>query len=177
LGIGLAVVKRLVEMHGGQVHASSAGEGLGSTFAILLPRIAEPATEGQSLESAPLSAKRVLVVDDNIDAAEAIVALLDIQGHTATAAYTARDALSAVEVFKPQVMLADIGLPDIDGYELVRQLRKLPSCKTVSMIALTGYGQPEDRKRALDAGFDAHLVKPVELPTLDRLIAGRSDER
>lgn len=177
LGIGLAVVKRLIEMHGGQVHALSKGEGLGSTFAIRLPLISAPITTTENIESSSYAARRVIVVDDNVDAAESIVALLSYQGHTAMAVYDAREALRVVETFRPEVMLIDIGLPDIDGHELTRQLNKQPACRGVLKVALTGYGQPEDRQRALDAGFDEHLVKPVDLSTLERVIAKLSNHR
>jgi CheY-like chemotaxis protein len=167
LGIGLAIVKRLIAMHGGSVSAYSMGEGLGSTFQIRLPCIL-PATsadhEQTSAESAPV---RILIVDDNVDAAETLVMVTRIMGHESMAVHSAQEALSSMESFKPNIMLIDIGLPDMDGYQLAQQLGKLPHSNSVRKIAVTGYGQPDDKQRALDAGFDEHLVKPVEMEKLE----------
>ena len=172
LGVGLAIVKRLIEMHDGRVRASSRGEGLGSTFEIELPRIAAPMASVQEAETATLTRGRILLVDDNVDAAQSLAMLLEMQGHVLLAVHSAGEALASIDAFKPDVMLIDIGLPDIDGYELVQQLGAMPAGRTSRKIALTGYGQPEDRQRSLTVGFDAHLVKPVNLPMLERAIAG-----
>jgi PAS domain S-box-containing protein len=172
LGIGLAIVKRLITMHGGQVSAFSQGVGLGSTFEIRLPRIgsATPTDEGTTLaNSEPV---RILIVDDNVDAADTLTMIMGILGHESMAVHSAQQALSSIDAFKPDIMLIDIGLPDIDGYELVQQLGKLPSAQGVRKIALTGYGQYEDKQRAFDAGFDEHLVKPVEIEKLESAING-----
>jgi len=172
LGIGLAVVKRLVEMHGGDVAGASPGLGQGSTFKITLPRVPKPQT--QSLEETAFVAppQRVLVVDDNADAANSLAALLKLQGHETLAVYGGREALERVESFRPHVVVIDIGLPKMNGYELAERLRQSADYAALRLIALTGYGQVEDRARARAAGFDDHLVKPVELSALERALAG-----
>ncbi|MGH8288047.1 MAG: ATP-binding protein [Steroidobacteraceae bacterium] len=171
LGIGLSVVKRLIEMHAGEVTAETGGVGHGSTFVIRLPRIARPeaAVQPESLRSSP---RRMLIVDDNIDAADSLAMLLSHAGHETQVAYSGREALARVESFEPQVALLDIGLPEMDGYELASRLRALPRLCDTRFVALTGYGQSEDRKRSQAAGFDDHLVKPVDLPALERVLAG-----
>ena len=172
LGVGLAIVKRLIEMHDGQVQAFSKGEKQGSTFKIRLPCIeVSTLTSKEIAESIKPFSRRVLVVDDNVDAAATVVMLLEMQGHVPMAVHSADEALTQINTFKPDVMLIDIGLPDMDGYELVRQLRKSPSTQALRKIALTGYGQPADKQRALANGFDEHLVKPVEIDALERAIA------
>ncbi|HEX8757639.1 MAG TPA: GAF domain-containing protein [Steroidobacteraceae bacterium] len=174
LGIGLAVVKRLVDMHRGEVGARSEGHGRGATFQIRLPRIARPTAA--SADGAPFEAepRRVLIVDDNADAANSLSMLLSIQGHETQVAYGAQEALACVEDLKPEIALLDIGLPEMDGYELARRLRAMSPRHTMCLIALTGYGQVEDAQRAIAAGFDHHLVKPVNLKALDRALAGLS---
>lgn len=172
LGVGLAIVKRLVEMHGGSVSAFSQGDGLGSTFKMRLPYIIATPADFEQKQTALSTAKRIFLVDDNVDAALSLAMLLEMQGHIIMAVHSARDALDSIESFNADVMLIDIGLPEIDGYELVRLLSKLPLSASLRKIALTGYGQPEDKQRALDVGFDAHLVKPVDMDTLERTIAG-----
>jgi CheY-like chemotaxis protein len=172
LGIGLAVVKRLVEMHGGEVCARSAGLGLGSTFEIRLPRIARPVRAAATAASFKGEPRRVLVVDDNVDAADSLSMLLMLQGHHTQVAYSAKEALTCVEVFRPDVALLDIGLPEMNGYELTKKLRAISSLNGVRLVALTGYGQAEDYQRTRAAGFDDHLVKPVDLAKLERALAG-----
>jgi len=171
LGIGLAVVKKLIEMHGGQITARSEGLGWGSTFELRLPRARAPASADQVTAASSGSARRVMIVDDNVDAADSLALLLGLQGHETVCAYSAAAALQRVSAFAPDVVLLDIGLPDTDGYEVARRLRGLPGCAAVTLIALTGYGQPEDRERALAAGFEAHLVKPVDLEALEQMLA------
>jgi len=175
LGIGLAVVKRLVEMHGGKVGAHSSGVGEGATFEIRLPRIAYQKSEGAEPNPPKSAPHRVLVVDDNVDAATSLAMLLNFQGHEAEAVYNGKDALKRVSAFKPEVVLLDIGLPEMDGYELAKRLRAMPQLKGARLVALTGYGQADDRERAIAAGFDDHLVKPVDLPALERTLNGVSE--
>lgn len=171
LGIGLAVVKRLVEMHDGRVSAASAGVGRGATFEIRLPLVASIEHASPAATPAPSPRRRVLVVDDNEDAANSLAMLLDLAGHEAKAVYTPTAALAEVAAFEPDVVLLDIGLPEMDGYEVAARLRALPSQLPLRLIALTGYGQAEDRARALQAGFDDHLVKPVDFAALERTLA------
>ena len=172
LGIGLAVVRRLVEMHDGEVCARSAGVGLGSTFEIRLPRIARPVNVTAVAVSLKGPPRRVLVVDDNADAANSLSMLLIHQGHHTHVAYSAKEALTCVESFRPDVALLDIGLPEMNGYELAKHLRATSSLNGMRLLALSGYGQAEDHQRARAAGFDDHLVKPVNLDKLERALAG-----
>jgi PAS domain S-box-containing protein len=170
LGIGLSVVKRLVEMHGGQVGARSAGIGYGSTFEIRLPMVAAVPAATPETQTAKPAPRRVFIVDDNADAADTLALLLELEGHAVHAVHSAGDAIDTIESFGPDVALVDIGLPDIDGYELVQRLRKHPGMAAVKFVAVTGYGQLEDRRRVRDAGFDDHLVKPVSLQALERAL-------
>jgi PAS domain S-box-containing protein len=171
LGIGLAVVKRLVEMHGGRVSASSEGLQKGARFEIRLPLTRPPGVVAAICPKANVAARRILVVDDNVDAALSLAQLLELDGHESQAVYGALEALERVSSFKPEVVLLDIGLPQMNGYEVARRLRSLEGGSALRLIALTGYGQTEDRQRALAAGFDAHLAKPVDLRALERLLA------
>lgn len=176
LGLGLALVRRLIEMHGGRVEAHSAGSGSGAEFIVHLPRVATaPAHEGSGPgggEPASGSAGvRVLVVDDNIDSAESMALLLSLDGHEVRTAFDGPDALAVAEAFQPEVVLLDIGLPGMDGYEVAKQMRNLPGLQKALMIAVTGYGQADDRARSKAAGFDHHLVKPVDPEILSALLA------
>ena len=164
LGIGLSVVRRLIEMHGGTVSAASAGPGRGSTFCLTLPLIEPVAAETEPTCTPEVPPKRILIVDDNTDAANSLASILALDGHNAQTAYTSRDALERAAGFDPDVVLLDIGLPGMDGYEVARQLRARGLKGQI--VALTGYGRPEDIERARGAGFDAHLVKPVDLQSL-----------
>ncbi|HEV7714341.1 MAG TPA: response regulator, partial [Steroidobacteraceae bacterium] len=173
LGIGLTLVKRLVEMHGGTVEARSEGLGQGAEFIVRLPVLAhdsflvsepKPRMEAPSMQEA--RSLRILVVDDNVDAADSIAMLLTMEGHKTRTVNTARAALLAVPDFKPEVVLLDIGLPEMDGYEVARRLRTNKGAQRMRLVAVTGYGQPADRRRAQAAGFDEHMVKPVEPTTL-----------
>ncbi len=170
LGIGLSVVKKLVEMHGGTISARSGGLGCGSVFEITLPRAAPPQAQAGDSPTVPVSPRRILIVDDNVDAANSLSELLKLDGHATVPAFSAEDALSLAESFAPDVVLLDIGLPGMDGYEVAKHLRRSASCGNVTLIALTGYGQQEDRDRAQAAGFDAHLVKPVDFTALAKLL-------
>jgi len=176
LGIGLALSRRLAELHGGTLKAASEGLGKGSEFTLRLPLAAEFAhavTKPVEPVRAP-APRRVLVVDDNTDAADSLRLVLDLQGHETEVAYDPTSALLAVERFAPDCVLLDIGLPDIDGYETARRIRALPGGDRMHLIAVTGWGQQEDKQRARAAGFDAHLTKPVELAAVSALLAEKS---
>jgi CheY-like chemotaxis protein len=175
LGIGLTVVKRLIQMHGGTVSAKSAGSGCGSTFTIQLPTVPAPSVSESKDVHYTAPTRRVLVVDDNQDAANSLAVLLRLEGHYVSTAYGASDALSAVEQLKPEVVLLDIGLPQMDGYEVARRLQLRHARTCPRLIALTGYGQAEDRARALATGFSEHLTKPVDHEQLRRVLSGRLD--
>jgi CheY-like chemotaxis protein len=176
LGIGLTVVKYLVEMHGGTVSAHSDGPGQGSEFVIRLPALPpDPRGEGtrpDGEEARPAGPpRRVLIVDDNPDAAESAALLLGMLGHEVETAGDGPSALEAVRTFRPEVVLLDIGLPGMSGYDVARALRARPENRALSLVAVTGYGQDEDRRRSAEAGFDRHLVKPVDPTALARLLA------
>lgn len=175
LGIGLSLVKSLTEMHGGTVEAHSAGPGQGSEFVVRWPlptgNTDEGVPVGAGAPPATERALRVLLVDDSVDAANSLAMLLRLWGHEALVANDGLNALRLVERQRPDVALLDIGLPGMDGYELARQLRRQPGLEKTILVALTGWGQPEDRHRALEAGFDHHMVKPVELAALQKLLA------
>jgi PAS domain S-box-containing protein len=174
LGIGLTLVKSLVEMHGGSVEAHSDGPGKGSELVVRLPTLGrEPAPVAEGGEGGPPSpSRRVLVVDDNGDAAESLAMLLRAWGHEVRTTHDGLAALNAAEQVRPEVILLDIGLPRMDGYEVARRLRQRADMRDVLLVALTGYGQEEDRRRAKEAGFDAHLTKPANPTALQRLLAG-----
>ena len=172
LGIGLSVVKRLIEMQHGSVSATSAGVGRGSTFTIRLPRIATPPAEGTgSIASLRAPVRRILVVDDNPDAADSLAMLLRLDGHEVHTVYGPLEALEAADRLKPEVVFLDIGLPHMDGYEVARRLRANNGQRQLRLVALTGYGQQEDRARSEIAGFDEHLVKPVSPQALEQIFA------
>ena len=164
MGIGLSVVKQLIEMHGGTVEADSAGPGNGATFEIRLPLIENTAQTGDEHPVPATPARRVLIVDDNADAANSLSLLLEMEGHDAEPVYDPHDALARLPHFDPEVILLDIGLPGMDGYEVARRVRAQGSAARI--VALTGYGQSDDIQRATDAGFDSHLIKPVDLRLL-----------
>lgn len=170
LGIGLALVRRLIEMHEGEVTANSDGLGRGSLFTIRLPRIARPVPPTLDAIRPATATRRILIVDDNADAADSLAMLLKVRGHDTCVVYGAREALAGIESFRPEVALLDIGLPEMNGYELSRQIRAMPQLPPLRLVALTGYGQLEDQQRARAAGFDAHLVKPVELAALEQAL-------
>jgi CheY-like chemotaxis protein/two-component sensor histidine kinase len=172
LGIGLALVKAIVGLHHGTVAAASAGPGKGSTFSIELPLFSEPFAPAEPARSDPVPVRRsILIVDDNADAADALAILLRAVGHAVTTAASARAALALPDLAAFDVFVLDIGLPDMDGYGLVRALRARADLGGKAFFALTGYGQPEDRQRALDAGFTRHFVKPVDNRELLRALA------
>ncbi len=180
LGIGLTLVRNLVELHGGSVTAHSEGLGKGSEFVLRVPVVpqqqlelslqASDAGAARTMARAHPQGKRVLVVDDNADAAETLADLLHGLGHTTSVAHDGPTALSKAEAFRPQVALLDIGLPVMDGYELARRLREQPGLQRLRLFAITGYGQESDRERSRAAGFHEHLVKPVDFSKLAALI-------
>ncbi|HEX8478101.1 MAG TPA: ATP-binding protein, partial [Telluria sp.] len=175
LGVGLALVKSLVELHGGQVAAASEGIGKGSTFTVALPRMHD-AGMGSGRPDAGTSAReqparlKILVVDDNVDAAEVLGMLLDASGHDVIVENAARQALECASLSCPDVALLDIGLPEMDGLALARQLRAMPGLAGLTLIAVTGYGQEADRQNAFAAGFDHYLTKPVDFAQLTALL-------
>jgi signal transduction histidine kinase len=179
LGIGLALVRRLAEMHGGRVAAHSAGTGKGARFVLRLPAIAAatgaaeppPSWTGVAVNAAAAASKRILVVEDNDDARAMLCSALALAGHEVRAASDGTAALAAATEMQAEIALVDIGLPDMDGYELARRLHAALQ-HGIRLIALTGYGQPDDVRRAIEAGYDAHLTKPVALDALERAIAG-----
>ena len=171
LGIGLSVVKRLIEMHGGRVEARSEGMGRGALFEIRLPQAKRLHVTPDSQRPPEVAAQRILVVDDNIDAADTLALLLQLEGHEVEAVYESTQALEKAKAFKPQVVLLDIGLPGMNGYELAKELQSMPELNGMRLIALTGYGKSEDYERTKAAGFDDHLVKPVEALTLKQALA------
>jgi CheY-like chemotaxis protein len=174
LGIGLTVVRKLAEMHGGSVSATSEGLGRGSEFTVRLPLTTAPSQIVVPAESLPAlpTPQRILVVDDNVDMAQSLGKLLQQAGHTITTVYDGPSALEAAREFKPNVILLDIGLPGLDGYRVAEALRREPAFSQVRLVAVSGYGQLEDRNRAKAAGFDHHLVKPVDFAELTTFIAG-----
>ncbi|MFO1338487.1 MAG: ATP-binding protein [Burkholderiaceae bacterium] len=174
LGIGLSVTKRLVEMHGGTVRARSAGEGHGSAFTICLPRAsAPPPPHAPRPARAPVTPRRILVVDDNADAADSLATLLRMEGHQVETAYGALAGLAAIETGRPEIVFLDIGMPDMDGYEVARRVRAAyaDAAKRPRLVALTGYGSAADRADAAAAGFDMHLAKPADPEKLSQLLA------
>jgi PAS domain S-box-containing protein len=164
LGIGLTLVRRLVEMHGGSVSAASAGPDQGSEFVLRIPALSENSQDEKNLADKPPGTgppRRVLVVDDNVDAAVSAAMLLRFLGHEVDIAYDGYSALAKVREFQPEIVLLDIGLPGMNGHDVARTLRAQPEFKGLVLAAVTGYGQEEDRRRSLDAGFDFHLTKPL----------------
>ena len=176
LGLGLALVKSLVELHGGTVACDSAGPGRGSRFSVCLPMLDRgadaPAQCEEQLAAGQPGSLRVMVVDDNVDAAVTLSMLLESAGHRVVVEHGALQALERARQFAPQVCLLDIGLPGIDGLELARRLRALPQTASVLLVAVTGYGQERDREQILAAGFDHHLVKPIDTGRLYALLDG-----
>jgi CheY-like chemotaxis protein len=185
LGVGLSLVRRLVELHEGIVTAESAGLGWGSTFTIRLP-ITEGSGENRSHSeimaggtslSDKQTSRRVLLVDDNIDGVTSLAMLLWHIGHTAKTAYTGPDGLAAARDFQPDVIVLDIGLPGMDGYELSRRIRADPDLANTTLVALTGWGTEEDKQRAIEAGFNFHLTKPVEIAKVEAILATPAHEK
>jgi signal transduction histidine kinase len=173
LGIGLSIVKGLVELHGGTVEARSEGRGQGSEFVVRLPGVvvADKAAKPAAASAAARHAnKRIVVVDDHVDAGESLKLLLQLDGHEVRLVHDGEQAIRAVEVGAPDVMFLDIGMPNLNGYEAARRIRALPGGAALKLVALTGWGQPGDRQRAMEAGFDVHLTKPVDHETLRQIL-------
>lgn len=185
LGIGLSLVKKLVQMHGGTVAAESAGVGLGSTFTVRLPvagaraGVTEIPPSPHRNGSAPArpAGRRILVVDDNVDGAESLATLLDYSGHETRVCHSGPDALAAAREFAPEVALLDIGLPGLDGYEVARRLRADPATAGIVLVALTGWGSDDDKRKSKDAGFDFHLTKPAGVKAVQDVLAQSSPPR
>jgi PAS domain S-box-containing protein len=181
LGLGLALVKGLVELHGGSVSAASDGLGKGATFTITLPldvtAARVPARPGLGVSASP---RRVLVIEDNHDAANSLREVLELDDHVVEVAYSGRDGIEKARAFRPDVVLCDIGLPEMDGYEVARTMRADPDLGRIGLVALSGYAQPEDVAMAKEVGFDAHLAKPPSIDALERALAevgnARQDE-
>jgi CheY-like chemotaxis protein len=171
LGLGLALVKGLVELHGGAVHAQSRGLGLGAEFTVALPTIPAPP---EALELPPVAdaagAIRILIVEDNRDAAETLRELLELYGCTVEVAFSGSSGLDVARRFCPEVVLCDLGLPGLDGYAVAAALREEPGTAGARLIAISGYGQEEDKRRCREAGFDLHLTKPVDPTELQRYL-------
>jgi CheY-like chemotaxis protein len=180
LGIGLALVKRLVEMHDGEVSAGANPAGQGSEFLVKLPLMSIPKANESSTSSSATPAKgeaplRILVVDDNRDSAETLSMLLELMGNEITVAYDGEQALARANEIKPDVVLLDIGLPKMNGYEVARRIRKEPWGSNPILVAITGWGQTEDKELSRESGFDHHLVKPVDHDQLLTLIQKRKN--
>jgi PAS domain S-box-containing protein len=181
LGVGLSLVEGLVRLHGGTVEARSEGEGEGSEFVVRLPLAPPPdggAVEQESRPSGgtPPAPRRILVVDDNVDAADSLSQLLAMFGHEVRTTHDGEAGLEEAAAFRPDLILMDIGMPRLNGYDAARRIREQPWGKDVILVALTGWGQEEDRRKSQEAGFDAHMTKPVETAAMEKLLAGlRSD--
>jgi CheY-like chemotaxis protein len=177
LGIGLSLVRRLVEAHGGSVSARSEGIGLGSEFAVTLPlehQVADAKPGDRDADhtaGASPAGRRILVADDVKDAADSLAMLLELRGHDVRTAHDGDEAIEVAEAFRPHIVLLDIGMPKLNGYEACRRIRAQPWGRSIVMVALTGWSQAEDRRRTDEAGFDAHIVKPVEVKVLLDLLA------
>jgi CheY-like chemotaxis protein len=179
LGIGLTLVRSIVQMHGGSVQALSEGPGKGSEFVVRLPALREPPTPRPAPEDdrRRLPPRRILVVDDNVDAANGLALFLGMNGHEVRAEYDGPAALAAARVYRPEVVLLDIGMPNMDGYEVARRLRQELEPEKVLLVALSGYGQDEDRRRSREATIDHHFVKPVDPEALQAFLASESAVR
>lgn len=175
LGIGLALARGLIDMHGGTIKARSDGGGTGSEFVVRLPLLVRSAarrpTEGGGVEETDGQARRILVVDDLRDSADSLAMLLRLAGHVVHTAHDGLEAVEAAAEFRPEVVLLDIGLPKLNGYEAAQRIREQPWGRRMVLVALTGWGQEEDKRRATAAGFDHHLTKPVDSALLAQVLA------
>jgi CheY-like chemotaxis protein len=177
----LTIAKKLVELHGGPIEAHSDGLGIRSRFTVQLPAVlhvvcADAATAAQ--RDARPNARRILIADDNRDAAITLALLLELQGHETQTAYDGVEALQIAETFRPDIAVLDIGMPKLNGYDVCQQLREHPWGRSMTMVALTGWGQSQDKQRAREAGFDLHLVKPVNPDMLAEVLSagGKADD-
>ncbi|HEX5887278.1 MAG TPA: ATP-binding protein [Pyrinomonadaceae bacterium] len=174
LGVGLTLVQRLIEMHGGSIEARSEGQGKGSEFVVRLPALspsAQATAEVQTVsDDRPQTRRRILVVDDNVDSAESMAMMLELSGHDVATAHDGVEGVKVAEKFQPHVALLDLGMPKLDGYEAARSIRQQSWGQKMMLVALTGWGQSEDKRRSREAGFDAHLVKPIDFEVLEELI-------
>ena len=175
LGVGLSLVRKIVEMHGGQVACTSAGVAQGCTCKIWLPLTKDRISTVPEARPFGVTARKVMIVDDNQDAADSLAMMLALNGHNTYVAYNAEDALAGAGIFRPDVILLDIGLPLMDGYEVARKLRARPEYGQVRIVALTGYGQLDERQ-IRTAEFDAHLLKPVGIDALIVALGGLTPE-
>jgi CheY-like chemotaxis protein len=179
LGLGLAIVKRLVEMHDGSVSARSHGAGKGAQFTIRLPlaQSSEVRTSTLSPPAATSPVRRVLIVEDNLDAAVSLKEALELHGHEVEIASSGQEGIEKARSFRPDVVLCDIGLPGMDGYEVARRIRSDRELRSLPLIAVSGYALPEDIDRSKAAGFDRHVAKPFDLRILERQLSGESTQR
>jgi CheY-like chemotaxis protein len=181
LGIGLALVRGLVEAHGGCVSAASEGDGAGSVFSVTLPMLAEPVEPEPALprwrRAAAGLGRRILVVDDNADGAKSLTMMLRLLGNEVQMAHDGVEAVEVAEQFRPEVILMDVGMPRLNGYEATKRIRENAWGKDISIFALTGWGQDSDRELSREAGCDAHMVKPVNLPELEERLQGLGARR
>jgi CheY-like chemotaxis protein len=173
LGIGLAIASKIVELHGGKIEVASAGREKGSTFSVHLPRVEINAAikNENSTAASPVNKRRLLVVDDLKDNADSLAALLKSVGHEVAVAYNGASAIATAESFQPEIALLDIGMPDMDGIEACKIIRQSAWGRKIKLVALTGWGQAEDVNQTREAGFDMHLVKPVNIDDLMKLVS------
>jgi CheY-like chemotaxis protein len=175
MGVGLTLVKAIVELHGGTVEARSDGANMGSEFTVRLPRLAHSESQPRSLETpdrhnAPVSRLRIAIVEDNADSRTTLQSLLQLDDHEVRVASDGLEGIQLISEWRPDVALVDIGLPGLDGFEVARRVRASEQREQLFLVALTGYGFPSDREKAMDAGFDRHLVKPLKRNQLRSLL-------
>ncbi len=173
LGVGLSLARKLVELHGGSIRAESGGQGQGSTFTVTLPLLADASVASPAAEALPANARlhRILLADDNVDFVNGIGGLLRSMGHQVHISHDGKQALAAAESFAPEFAFLDIGLPELNGYDLARALKRLPALRHTVLVAVTGWGQQKDRQQAFEAGFHHHLVKPVSIDQLQEILS------